>query len=170
MNISNWKETAELIGFAGIIVSLVFVGLQMKQAQDIASNEVSLGAFATGVEISNQMNEHADIWVRGSKGEELNEVERLIFANLMKNLNYEAFWHSSMRRQLGSDEPPREIFNFARRLHQNPGARQQWTDWQDAYQPYRTLRDRPLTAESFSGQVKEALEMMDEEVEDSVID
>ena len=36
MKISDWKDTAELIGIAAIVASLIFVGLQMKQSQDIA--------------------------------------------------------------------------------------------------------------------------------------
>ena len=32
----NWRDTAELFGIAAIVVSLIFVGLQMKQSQEIA--------------------------------------------------------------------------------------------------------------------------------------
>jgi hypothetical protein len=35
-NLSNWKDIAELIGITAIVASLLFVGLQMKQSQDIA--------------------------------------------------------------------------------------------------------------------------------------
>ena len=33
---TNWKDIAELIGIAAIVFSLIFVGLQMKQEQEIA--------------------------------------------------------------------------------------------------------------------------------------
>jgi hypothetical protein len=33
----NWKETAELLAMAAIVASLLFVGLQLKQAQDIGA-------------------------------------------------------------------------------------------------------------------------------------
>jgi hypothetical protein len=33
---SDWKDIAELIGIAAIVASLLFVGLQMKQSQEIA--------------------------------------------------------------------------------------------------------------------------------------
>ena len=36
MSNSNWRHHAELIGIAAIVASLMFVGLQLKQAQDIA--------------------------------------------------------------------------------------------------------------------------------------
>jgi len=37
------NEVAELVGIVAIVASLIFVGLQLKQASDIAQNEVSLG-------------------------------------------------------------------------------------------------------------------------------
>ena len=33
---TNWKDIAELIGIAAIVFSLIFVGLQMKEEQEIA--------------------------------------------------------------------------------------------------------------------------------------
>jgi hypothetical protein len=36
MKKSDWKETAELIGIAAIVASLIFVGLEMRQTQVIA--------------------------------------------------------------------------------------------------------------------------------------
>ena len=36
MSNNNWRHHAELIGIAAIVASLVFVGLQLKQSQDIA--------------------------------------------------------------------------------------------------------------------------------------
>ena len=162
MKSRDWKDIAELIGITAIVSSLIFVGLQMKQAQDIAQNEISLGVYSTGVEITNQISEYADIWIRGSRGDELDEEEALLFGNLMQNLNSQAYWSMGMRAQLGEDERLwTEIYNFARILHENPGARKAWMDWQAAYQPYRPMRRVPLESESFSDQVREALEKMD---------
>ena len=36
MKNTDWKETAELIGIAAIVASLIFVGLQMRQSHQIA--------------------------------------------------------------------------------------------------------------------------------------
>lgn len=36
MKAASWKDIAELVGIVAIVASLVFVGLQMKQSQDIA--------------------------------------------------------------------------------------------------------------------------------------
>ena len=39
MKKSNWTDVAELVGIAAIVASLVFVGLQMRQSQEIAIAE-----------------------------------------------------------------------------------------------------------------------------------
>jgi hypothetical protein len=36
---TNWKDTAELIGLAAIVASLLFVGLEMRQAREIAVSQ-----------------------------------------------------------------------------------------------------------------------------------
>ena len=36
MQFSKWKEVAELVGLGAIVASLIFVGLQLKQSQEIA--------------------------------------------------------------------------------------------------------------------------------------
>jgi len=36
MNKSTWKDTAEIVGIAAIVASLIFVGLQMRQSHEIA--------------------------------------------------------------------------------------------------------------------------------------
>jgi len=33
MRFSEWKQSAELVGLAAVVASLVFVGLQLKQSQ-----------------------------------------------------------------------------------------------------------------------------------------
>ena len=57
MKTTSWKDIAELIGIAAIVASLIFVGLQLKQSQEIAiANqyqawaEASLNLFAAHIE------------------------------------------------------------------------------------------------------------------------
>lgn len=40
MNTSSWKDIVELVGIAAIVGSLIFVGLQMKQSQQIALSAI----------------------------------------------------------------------------------------------------------------------------------
>ncbi len=60
MNSTNWKDIAELIGIAAIVASLVFVGLQMKQSQEIALSNAYQSRAATVIEMvtANAANEN----------------------------------------------------------------------------------------------------------------
>ena len=40
--IRHWKDIAELIGSTAIVLSLVFVGLQVRQSQLIAQSDIAL--------------------------------------------------------------------------------------------------------------------------------
>ncbi len=40
MKFENWKGGAELVGIVAIVASLVFVGIQLKQSQDIAASQI----------------------------------------------------------------------------------------------------------------------------------
>ena len=55
MATTNWKDIAELIGIAAIVASLIFVGLQMKPAHEIALAEIYQSRTATVVEWNNDM-------------------------------------------------------------------------------------------------------------------
>ena len=39
MKLGNWRDIAELIGIAAIVASLIFVGLELRQSQEIALSE-----------------------------------------------------------------------------------------------------------------------------------
>jgi hypothetical protein len=125
MKSRDWKDIAELIGITAIVASLIFVGLQMRQAQSIANAERRQVRVANMIELNNAINEHAEIWARGKSGEELDEVETVIFANLM--LDMEEFVYFSMRaaRDLGEERgADATLTEFTSFLYENPGARQ----------------------------------------------
>lgn len=50
MKISDWKESAELVGITAIVASLVFVGLQLRQTQEIAIAGQYQERYATALE------------------------------------------------------------------------------------------------------------------------
>ena len=50
----GWKDTAELIGITAIVASLIFIGLQMQQEQQIAITDTRSSATqAIGI-VANQ--------------------------------------------------------------------------------------------------------------------
>ena len=60
MNSSRFSDWAQVVGIFSLVASLVFVGLQMKQAQDIALSNAYQSRAATVIEMvsSNAANEH----------------------------------------------------------------------------------------------------------------
>ena len=66
----------------GIMASLVFVGMQLKQTDEIASVEGQDNAVQRHYDMLSLMTEYAGVWQRGCAGEELTATERVQFAKI----------------------------------------------------------------------------------------
>ena len=140
MKYVHWKNAAELLGITAIVASLIFVALQMRQAQELAVAEANLSLLSSRVEINNGMNDYADIWVRGRSGDELGEAEEVIFSNLVSNLNDRAFFRFRQLVVLGETEGAQVgLHDFAALLYQNPGARRIWSAREDNLMESRSI-------------------------------
>ena len=134
MKSRDWKDIAELIGIAAIVASLIFVGLQMKQAQDIANNERRMLRVSNMIELNNAINENIDIWIKGNSGGQLDEDEAVVYKNLMINMNDFYFFSARAARDLGNYYGMHATAaEFALLLHRNPGARQIWNSHEDDF-------------------------------------
>ena len=91
----KWKFVAELIGMTTIVLSLVFVGLQLRQSEVIAGNEVGIQELGNRIEAHDQINEHVNVWARGLAGEKLSDEDAIVFENLLVNINDITEPHSS---------------------------------------------------------------------------
>ena len=122
----NWKGAAESVGIAAIVASLIFVGLQMRQEQNIAvvdtfgtvleSNDIALTLIST----------HPDIWERGLLGDELTSSDEIIFSSMVR-----AVWghhiHMSIRwSRIGPGVSETAQNSFAYALYIFPGLRRVW--------------------------------------------
>ena len=144
IKLTHWKDIAELTGIAAIVGSLIFVGLQMQQAHEIAMNELSFVTAERYIETRSSINEHADIWARGNEGESLDRADTVIYENLVRNMNTHAFWTSNAQRRLGgTGEVP--IHDFAAFLYQYPAALKVWESQQTELRKYREplMTDEP---------------------------
>ena len=135
----SWKEIAELVGIASLVASLVFVGLQLKQAQDIAMSENDMALLQSQVDVRNALNAHALVWVKGASGESLSATDSIIFTNLVTMLNNEAFFDYLRATRLGQDDIAEvTLHDFAAYLHQHPGARRVWLAREESLIRYRS--------------------------------
>ena len=121
---------AELVGVAAIVASLVFVGLQMRQAQDISLGQRAQSQAMNSIELTNAIKEHPEIWARGLAGEPLNATDSIVFDNLMKARNDYAYFSSLASIELGYESGANYYAtSYGVFLFRNPGARQ----WFEAY-------------------------------------
>jgi len=135
----NWKEITELAGIVAIVVSLVFVGMQLQQTQAVAIAEMDANDLANQIEESNLMIENADVWVRGNADEELTPVESVIYERLIQITNNS--FYSVIQQYIGlvGSEEIRETFivEFAAFLYENPGARRVWRAREERLKHYK---------------------------------
>lgn len=124
----KWRDVAETIGIIAIVASLYFVGQEIGQSQIIAENETSLQQLESTIAANSEINQHAEVWVRGLAGEELNRVEAMIFENLLVNMNDIAYHVDSNYRDLDEGVVGNSIAvaDFASFLHRYDSARKVW--------------------------------------------
>ena len=136
----DWRKIAELIGVLALIMSLMFVGLQMKQTNDVAFMELDTTMVGTAVDIAELIAANADVWVKGNAGEELTESEHAVYVETLSAMNTRLVVMESHASQLGRDEISHLIRrDWAAFLHQNPGARRAWLSREDNLIKYRRL-------------------------------
>jgi len=121
----SWKDNAELVGIVAIVASLIFVGFQLRQDREIALAESLDASEASFTAINALISEHAAVWLKGQKNEDLSETETVIMTRLVSTLHRRARYTAAMRRNLGApgSAPLRDL---AIELYNNPGARRVW--------------------------------------------
>ena len=123
----DWRIIAESIGMMSIVLSLVFVGLQLMQSQVIARNEIDGKFLENRIAAIGQINDHVNVWVSGLAGEKLSDDDAVVFENLMLNFNDITYFTALNHFNLGNDADARiNTDDFAIFLHRNPGARRVW--------------------------------------------
>ena len=123
MDSSKLNDWLQILGMFGIIASLVFVGMQVKQTDVIASVEGQDNAVQRHFDMLSLMTEHADVWQRGCAGEDLGAVERAQFAKIFiiyTNNNF-AGWRRLEVSGYRQSKSEYNINGYAANLHRYPG-------------------------------------------------
>jgi hypothetical protein len=79
MKKTDWKSLIELSGIVAVVASLIFVGLQIRQDQNIAIAQIYADHDDTVIEWATLLTDNRDVWIRGLKGDSLNDEESLTF-------------------------------------------------------------------------------------------
>ena len=147
MKNTDWKAIAEIIGLAAIVASLVFVGLQMQQDQEIAIADTYSSPAESAGTLASLVSEYPNIWRRGLDGEELSPDDELRFRALVQAVETHFFNMFLRYFRLGIDDPSKIARNYAFAIHNHPGLRRVYLASKD----YQASRDAALSTDQGIG-------------------
>jgi hypothetical protein len=164
----KWKGIAELIGVGAIVASLIFVGLQMQQAEDIARYE-RYGDSTNPLDLTALLLENEDVWLKGCAGEPLEVEDWFTFIQLadLHTIRRNSRWEIS---RLIRTEPGMRadgaIYMLALDLYSNPGLLRAWNEREsigrhlgDIVRKADPTRPVPVIP-AFNAEVRAALEVI----------
>ena len=139
MKQAKFREWLEVVGIFAVVVSLVFVGLQMRQTQQIAIAEMNWNNMIGEIESRSAIYEYPDIWAKGNAGDTLNPSESVIYTTLIRDFNSLQFTRFSNFLALTGDESSLGVVisDTSGFLFENPGARREWETLRDKFRRHR---------------------------------
>ena len=72
-----------LVGFVGVTLSLIFVGLELRESQLGTQLQYRGDSSNRSLEYRSVLAENADVWLRGCQGHELTAAEDFVFTSLV---------------------------------------------------------------------------------------
>ena len=125
----SFNGIANFLGVFGVIGSLVFVGLELRQDSDINQSQLLSSDQIIALEFERLVQENPIIWFKGLEGSELDENEKIIF-NSMAYTQFRVQANFHRRRLLfEEDNNNQALFSkpYAFFIYQNSGLRN-WFD------------------------------------------
>ena len=129
MNLNDLANTAQIIAAVGVVISLIYLAVQIRGNTKIASAQArhSISEFALRISIFRA--EQADRFAKLESGSELTEGDRHFqyWSHVQFLLHAETYFH---HHQLGlmPDEHWRGYAKFMARYVQSPGFKETWND------------------------------------------
>ena len=100
----------EIMGITALVLSLVFVGYELRLSRAIARSEAFVMLTDITIALRDLQTAHTDVWLRGCIGEELSEIDKAIFAKVFQAFETLLFG-SWQRANIGITGAPPEIFS-----------------------------------------------------------
>ena len=159
----SFRDIAELIGFTSVVGSLVFVGLELRQAQLATQAESGATRAAWNIDNRNVINEYPEIWLKGNSGAQLSDTEQVIYSNLIRNFYTNNGFTWRRDHALGIRRADFSAEEFAWFLYEHPAARREWESWmQVSIERRKALgRDPNPSPDGFEAAVRAILERFD---------
>ena len=154
MNSARLNDWMQVVGIFALVASLVFVGLQMRQTQEIASFEGSADGLDRILSFRELVSENAEAWSKGCVGEGLTDKERIQFASVFEAYYGTTFvaWLRAQQDDLGGLDPDVYVRRLAISLYRFPAlseylsARQNWLGQEGLFQDDSAAQFRDLVS------------------------
>lgn len=164
MKQAKLRDWLEIIGILAVVVSLVFVGLQIRQTQDIAISDMQWNSIIAEIESRSAIYKYPDIWAKGNAGKTLTPTEAVIYSTLIRDFNSVQFYRVSNFLKITGDESALGIIisDTSGFLFDNPGARREWNALRDTFRRHREPHIVGELRSPFEEQVRAQLAVLDE--------
>ncbi len=117
--INDWLQ---VIAIFALVASLIFVGLQIKQTQEIGQGEATAYYLENVNLFRNTIIENAEVWRNGCMDEELSDADQTRFAQMYNEYLSTAFWYwIAQERGVLRLESDFATNAFAANIHRYPG-------------------------------------------------
>ena len=96
---TKWRTIGEIVAVLSVVVSLLFVGYELRVARLEAGSEVFSNASDTTISVLAFISEYPDIWRKGCLDEELTPDEKIVFQKLVSaygNRNFTAWSRTNL--------------------------------------------------------------------------
>lgn len=163
MKHTSWKDIAELIGIAAIVVSLIFVGLQLRQEQEIAIVETRGDVTEAWIGLADALNGNGDIWKKGLDGSPMTAAENIEFLALIKVVESQLFALWIRWNLIGPIDADTAAQRYAYALYSHPGLRRAWEKNRNYSREEDEAFGVPSSHVGFFGSVEKYLAKLDAE-------
>jgi len=84
MDSAKLNDWMQVVGIFAVVASLIFVGLQMRQDQEIAQAQALVDASAVVIDLNQFIENNKEVWIKGLDGAELSLEDNLTFRALCR--------------------------------------------------------------------------------------
>ncbi len=161
MKFNEWNEIAELVGIAAVVGSLIFVGLQMRQDQEIALAQAFVDTSAVITDLNQLITNNKAVWINGLDGAELSLEENLTFRALCRANYMRKISHWVRAQRLDAGDPSFIAQSFAYEIYIYPGLRRYFGEVIDGFEERRSLFGHTGSDDSFTSAVEASLAILD---------
>ena len=155
------KRIAELVGLAAIVASLIFVGLQMRQDQEIASAQAYVDASAVLTDLNQYVENNKEVWIKGLDGAELSLADKLTFDALCRSIFLRKISHWERAKRLDAGNPDFIAQSYAYDIHVHPGLRRFFDEFIESFEERRSAFGRTRGDDTLASAVEASLAELD---------